>query len=129
LEVHPGLDAVFVCAATASILLNNKQFKSNILITFLVGVGNISYSLYLVHWPIFSLVNNIYLEMPGLDLRLMLVALSFVAALILNKLIENPTKEIKILPSYRWLFILISSSIFLVGMSYFAESIFQRSTP
>lgn len=57
---HPGKSAIIVCLATLVILLNrNKVLNTSPVTRGLAKVGDISYSLYLVHWPIFAYLNNV----------------------------------------------------------------------
>src|SRR5690606_15442749 len=84
-EVHPRWDALVVCVVTLVVILREHP-----LFDFprwwkpLSFTGNISYSLYLVHWPLFAFLNNVWIG-PGdieqpLELRIALLALSFVFA-------------------------------------------------
>ena len=60
----------------------------------LVGVGRMSYSLYLWHWPVFSLVDyQCYLAPPPVRLALK-VGLSFAGAAISFRLIEAPSRAL-----------------------------------
>ncbi len=72
---------------------------------FLVAVGQMSYSLYLWHWPIFSLIDyKMYLASEPIRLVLK-IGLSFFAAIMSYWLIENPAriwlnKKANMLPAY-----------------------------
>jgi peptidoglycan/LPS O-acetylase OafA/YrhL len=89
---HPGIDAMLVCLATVGLL----AFPSRVLSTGIIGnglakVGNISYSLYLVHWPIFAYLNSANLSGAGVwwPLRLAAVLVSFVLAFLLYIHVEQ----------------------------------------
>lgn len=56
----------------------------------LAYVGGISYSLYLVHWPVFAFTRHIYLGELPLVPALICVALSFALAIALHRWIEKP---------------------------------------
>lgn len=57
-----------------------------------VFVGLISYSLYLWHWPLFSMAKHLLVE-PGLATRLVLIAVSFVLATASWRWIEGPLRS------------------------------------
>lgn len=60
-----------------------------------VGIGKISYSLYLVHWPLFVFYYYFnYRPLTGLD-RLALLATSIALAIALNRLVEEPFRYAK----------------------------------
>src|SRR5215510_625637 len=64
--VHPRVDALIVCLATLIALWTRPiVLQNNALATAIGKVGDISFSLYLVHWPIFAIVRNMYVgELP-----------------------------------------------------------------
>ena len=69
-SAFPGLLAALPCLGTAAILLagaNNRPVASRILANpLLVMVGNVSYSMYLWHWPILALArSNFGLILPS----------------------------------------------------------------
>jgi len=57
---HPGWAALAVCLATGVLLVPTPR-QPGIWSNPLVALGDRSYSLYLVHWPLIAFVNNIYL--------------------------------------------------------------------
>ncbi len=86
------INILVVVFSTATIIAcEPKWLNQGLVATWLAKVGAISYSLYLVHWPILSLLSNI--NISGMDLwwlyRAFAVALSFIAAIALYHLIEN----------------------------------------
>lgn len=89
---HPELDALLVCLATAVIIAGNyRSFNNHIAAHALAKVGDISYSLYLVHWPIFAFLNNANVGGGGLwwPVRLGGLLLSFALAYLLYSQIEQ----------------------------------------
>lgn len=93
-EYHPGFDAAIVCVSTAVVILARVETLSYVSrVTGLSWVGNISYSLYLVHWPIVAFMNNAYMgEQPGW-LPYAMLAGSIAAAAVLYYLVENPVRH------------------------------------
>ena len=118
---HPGLNAVLVCVATLVVILRNSHWlNSSLPIRLLARIGDISYSLYLVHWPIISFVKNSWVgrspEVP-IDLRLATLALSFVLAYLLYRFVENPFRKHNLHPSRSLIGKLAVSSVLLVSIT------------
>ncbi|MBL0407687.1 acyltransferase [Microvirga aerilata] len=71
---HPGLAATLTCFATAALILSPSSGGSAGPLTPLARIGDRSYSLYLVHWPVFAFANNMYAgAIPGIVTGLLLV--------------------------------------------------------
>ena len=91
---HPGLNALLICLATLVVILRcNKGFDHLLVVRALARVGDFSYSLYLVHWPIIALLKSAWVpdtELP-LHLRIAALVLAFAAAYPLYRFVENPT--------------------------------------
>ncbi|MEV3903582.1 acyltransferase family protein [Mycobacterium sp. NPDC050551] len=56
------------------------------------GIGRVSYSWYLWHWPVLVLAPPVFGEMPGLAGRLALVVISLGLAILTLHLVENPAR-------------------------------------
>lgn len=94
---HPGIGALLICLATVVVILRRHEgFEQAALAKALARVGDISYSLYLVHWPIIALIKNAWVsqdaELP-LTLRLSALALSLTSAYLLYRFVENPIRK------------------------------------
>lgn len=94
---HPGINALLVCLATLVIILQNSPWLNGALSARLLArVGDFSYSLYLVHWPIIAFMKNAWVgrnpELP-IELRATALALSFAGAYLLYRLIEDPIRN------------------------------------
>jgi peptidoglycan/LPS O-acetylase OafA/YrhL len=60
---HPGLDALLVDVATLVVILRRHPGAGTSRpVRMLASIGNWSYSLYLVHWPLFAYANNAYVD-------------------------------------------------------------------
>jgi peptidoglycan/LPS O-acetylase OafA/YrhL len=60
-QEHPGAAAIIVCAATALLMIPGEQVEPlSPLLKPLMVVGDRSYSLYLVHWPLFAFAGNVF---------------------------------------------------------------------
>lgn len=102
--LHPGLDALVVTFATAAVILLRPAFmnRSSPVTRVAVWIGNISYSLYLVHWPLFALARNSYVsdDVP-ISVRLLLLVLSVLLAWALHVWVERPFHRMQI-NAARW---------------------------
>lgn len=114
---HPGPDALLICIATLVIILRKHPllFQGPVL-HGLDRVGNISYSLYLVHWPLFAFLNNSWLgkDAPPFTLRFGLLLLSLILALLMNRYIEEPFRRADFKLSRRVLACTVATSLILV---------------
>jgi len=96
--LHPGPDSIAVCLATLVLILAEKPaLNRGFLVTWIGKVGDFSYSLYLVHWPLFAFLNNIWAgelnSPPPLALRLLVLALSMALGYILYRWVEKPLRR------------------------------------
>ena len=108
---HPGFMALLVCVAAAVFIsANNENIARFTLTKILARIGNISYSLYLVHWPIMVFFYSGYLgEAPKL-IALATIPLSFLTAYLMYKYVEKPCLNIFSKPSFKYIFIVLGSS-------------------
>lgn len=90
-SLHPGPDAVVITLATALVLLNRFDVTSRWQLG--VRLGDASYAVYLVHWPLLALLNNASLQTPGLAWRLAAVALSLGLGWALHHGVEQPWRQ------------------------------------
>jgi peptidoglycan/LPS O-acetylase OafA/YrhL len=88
----PGLSAIYTCLATAIIIYAGgykNSVNDAISIAPLTGLGKISYSLYLWHWPIFAFINYITGDITPVQAVLAIIA-SLILAIATWHLVENP---------------------------------------
>ncbi|MCB1743776.1 MAG: acyltransferase, partial [Gammaproteobacteria bacterium] len=92
---HPGVDAMLVCLATLVIILghDNSRWEKILPARGLAFVGDFSYSLYLVHWPIVVFTKAAWLEGAPPHALAIAVALSFVLAWLLFRFVEEPFRQ------------------------------------
>lgn len=114
----PGILAVIPCLATAMILVSRENklntWLSNKMIVF---VGEISYSIYLWHWPIMAFLryHNDRYEFTAME-SLIIIALTVGASLFSYYLIERPLRGRK---GRSFVIPLIILIIFNVAMIYY----------
>jgi peptidoglycan/LPS O-acetylase OafA/YrhL len=91
---HPGFPAILVCLATAVLIgIGSPRDKAGPLLP-LAWIGNRSYSLYLVHWPLFAFANNMFIHKPDAVVRVSLVVVCFVLAELQYRLVEQRFRKL-----------------------------------
>ena len=90
--LFPGLAAMPVCFATATIIaIGPTPIIGRLLDNRLsVYIGLISYSLYLVHWPIFTLYKYVRVESITIFEGFSLIIMAFTMAIIMYHWVEKP---------------------------------------
>jgi hypothetical protein len=98
---HPGLDAWLVCCATLVVILaKHPWLNRGVVVGVVARVGDWSYSLYLVHWPVIALASNVWVgDLPAWA-KWVGVALSIALAWLQYNYIENPIRKAHIAPSW-----------------------------
>jgi peptidoglycan/LPS O-acetylase OafA/YrhL len=120
----PGLNALWPCLGTALIIHVGRTGRP--VVTALLGrrpcaaVGLISYSLYLVHWPIVSLMRyRAVAPLDGAQIVGVLIA-SFVLATLMRRFVEQPFRRPAAALTRRRVFAGALCAIALVGLLGFA---------
>ncbi len=94
---HPGPVALTICIATVTVLAHGEEHGLDTLFgRALRWLGDVSYSLYLVHWPLFAFFHNAWLAAPEdqpWEARLALVVVSLVLAAVLHRTVEEPFRH------------------------------------
>jgi peptidoglycan/LPS O-acetylase OafA/YrhL len=100
-QQFPGYLALLPCFGTFLIIASGSQSWINrhlLANKLMVGIGLISYPLYLWHWPLISFATVIKGKTPRPELLMGIIFLSFVLAYLSYKFIETPirtTKKVK----------------------------------
>jgi len=116
---HPGPVALLICVATLLLLLSNHPGLNQHAVTRTFGkLGDLSYSLYLVHWPLFAFFNNVWLGKTDHDEPLLprigLIMLSLLLAWLLHRYVEEPIRHTDIKRSARVLSRILITSLGIV---------------
>ncbi len=91
----PGLTSLVPCVGTALLIYGGRARYSGRILSNrpAVGIGLISYSLYLVHWPLLVFYRYYKLDEPSRLESWVLIAISFAAAALMYRFIENPIRR------------------------------------
>lgn len=112
----PGYAAFFSVLATAGILLagheRNYPGRAFLALPPMIFVGRLSYSLYLWHWPVFSLVDYALFDDPQVVRVTLKVVLTIVLSVLTFFLVEVPARRVLNRPNRRW-----------VALSFLATSV------
>lgn len=112
---HPGLDAWVVCWATLVVILaHHPLMNRGKVMGALAKVGDWSYSLYLVHWPIFALAANVWVGDLPIWAKWAGVALSILLAWLQYTFVENPIRHVQMVPSASRVAAVVCSSLALM---------------
>ncbi|WP_290872900.1 acyltransferase family protein [Aquabacterium sp.] len=93
--VHPRGDALLVCLATAALIVRPSAWLGRPSPWARPGLwlGELSYALYLVHWPLIALARHVWLEGVPPEVNAALLALSFPLAWALWRGVEQPLRR------------------------------------
>jgi peptidoglycan/LPS O-acetylase OafA/YrhL len=91
----PGLDAIVVCVATLLVILGHKgnRAERSFPVRSLAFVGNFSYSLYLIHWPLLVFARSSWLEAAPDWFLWITAALAIPLAWLLYRFVEEPFRR------------------------------------
>lgn len=90
----PGAGAILIClAAVIFIVADDTRLAASWPVRLLAYVGDFSYSLYLVHWPVFAFarVTTLSTELP-VAVSILLIGVSFLLAWLLYTFVEEPLR-------------------------------------
>ena len=97
----PGLLTLFVCVSTLVVILRcHPVFDRSPFWNGLAKIGNISYSIYLVHWPIFAFINNSWVGEISYLVRIFCIGLSIAIAYFLYTYVEKPMRQYQIVGNH-----------------------------
>jgi hypothetical protein len=98
-SAHPGLDAMIVCTATLVVILRQHEgLDRSFLARGLAAIGDLSYSLYLVHWPVIAFLYTCWMGAIPVWARLAAVALSVGLSYLLYRFVEQPVRALNLHP-------------------------------
>lgn len=116
---HPGLDAIAVCAATLIVIIRRSPLLERTFVAkCLSRVGDFSYSLYLVHWPIFAFLHNAWIGKIPSHVRLGALLASLLAGYLLYRFLEKPIRQMEFV---------VRPAFFLAGAMIFTAFVIAPS--
>lgn len=114
---HPGLDAILVCLATVIVILRRHPLLETSRVSHLLArVGDVSYSLYLAHWPPFAFLKNATVGPITLMENLLTLALGIGLGILLYRFVELPTRRLRLQPSRRFVLTGLAASLGVLGV-------------
>ncbi|MEO5830576.1 MAG: acyltransferase family protein [Rhodanobacter sp.] len=116
----PGfVNIAIVCAATLVVIMRqHPELQDRPVPNALAVVGDASYSLYLVHWPIFALLNNVYAGDPSFGapspaIQAGATALALLLGFALYRSVELPVRRLELHSPWRWFLATLVASLCL----------------
>ena len=117
--IHPVTGAILVSLAAAMVIWSSRSLsENNLALRLLAGVGNISYSLYLLHVPLIVFLNNLTRGKPALELRLLAAVAALLSAYLLYRYVEKPIHRKHFSPTKKRRFItsMVIVSVLLLAL-------------
>lgn len=129
LPIHPfglggnALLALVCCATVVVVLRRHALLNTGIVSQGFAKIGDFSYSLYLIHWPVFAFVNNVYagdpaLGAPSYPVLAAATGVAVIVAYLLYRAVELPVRRMVIGPSRPIAFATLATSAMLVLVPY-----------
>lgn len=92
--IHPGPDALIAGIATAIILIGQDDWlHANPATRVVARIGDWSYSVYLVHWPLFAFAYILYLKHPPTGVAVALVGAALLLGWMQYRFVEQRFRE------------------------------------
>jgi peptidoglycan/LPS O-acetylase OafA/YrhL len=114
---HPGLAAVAVCVSTLAVILGRvRALHQSWPVVTMAKLGDMSYSLYLVHWPMMALAANAWLTEIPPTVRAALMVGSFIFAWLLYRYVEQPARAAPVTPRMNLALIVGGVVLVLLGV-------------
>ncbi|MGI4766357.1 MAG: acyltransferase family protein [Janthinobacterium lividum] len=119
--VFPGVWALPPCIGTALVIFSGKDnptIVSRLLsVSPLRFIGTISYSLYLIHWPVIVFINSSFI--PGRSLKLIILSITIIAAALMWRYVEQPFRRKPYWVSDRQMFPAVATAMAATAIATF----------
>lgn len=114
----PGVAALVPCLGTAFVIFSNSKEQTLVGDALsskpFLGIGLISYSLYLWHWPILSFAKLVMLEPPSRIHNSVALFASFIIGYLSWRFVEQPFRKAVLAPQTRGLILIALGSMLLI---------------
>lgn len=125
---HPGLDALIVCFATAVIIIRKHPNISSFPgVAQVAKVGNMSYSLYLAHWPPMAFLKNAAVGPIPIQYSIFTTLIGVAIGSLLYFLVERPIQRMDFRPSKRVTPFVIGTTLIVALVPYAISTITHPS--
>jgi len=114
---HPGLSALIVVLATSLLMLGAIDFGRKPVARGMYFVGDISYSLYLVHWPLFAVANHVYAGTVPMPVNMALIGTAVLLAYLSYRLVEQPFRGATSMPRKKVLVLAAVAGVLVMLLS------------
>lgn len=122
-SLFPGLNAFWPCLGTAILIFTGKTEQTKGIINrliqnkLMVGIGLISYSLYLWHWPIFVLLKYIGINFDG-TIRIVTIIIVFILSYLSWRFVEQPFRTTLKFDFKKTILVLFLPSLITISIIY-----------
>lgn len=114
-------DALLACLVTVIVILRNEpRIASTAPVKAVAWVGDLSYSLYLAHWPLAVFLRIIWSAEPPAYLGVFYVAASVLLGYALYRIVERPMRKAKFQLNWRSASAATVASVLLISIPAFA---------
>jgi len=91
---HPSIESLIIVLSTMVILIGNKEWlPKHFIVRQIERVGDWSYSIYLVHWPLFAFAYLSYVGDVPVSIKVALIGLSIFLGYLQFIYVETPFRE------------------------------------
>lgn len=93
--VFPGVYALVPCVGTLLMIISGRKTEISFVLSHRIPnyIGEISYSLYLVHWPVYVLCSYVFIFTPDLTQIVWMLILTIVLSNVIYFCIEKPFRN------------------------------------
>lgn len=128
-DEHPGIESLIVVLSTMTILSCNKEWlPNNVVFRSIEKVGDWSYSIYLVHWPLFAFLYLSYAGAPPGTAKFLVILLSFALGYAQFRYVEQTFREGRFKQLFSNWKLTIATTFILLALPTMASLSFSDST-
>lgn len=113
---HPSIESLIVVASTMIILMGSKEWlPKNVIVSSIEKAGDWSYSIYLVHWPLFAFAHLSYVSDVPVAVKIMLLLISIALGYVQFRYVETPFRKGQLKESFTsWRTVIFATSVLLI---------------